>query len=211
MLQSIIKKKPISIVPNVVDLNIFKNKKDLISKDEFNISKNSYIVLSVGADLMNERKGGKWVFELAKKNLDKNIIFIMIGAYNLKEKPPANVKIISYIKDKTLLAKYYSIADIFLLTSSTESFSMVCSESLACGTPVIGFDSGAPLEVVHENYGKFVKYGDLKSLNIILSNLINKKLILKDSKACSKFVLDNFSENIITTKYIEIYKKILKT
>ncbi len=211
MLQSIIKNKSISVVPNAVDLNIFKNNKDLISKEDVNISKDSYVVLSVGADLMSDRKGGKWVFNLARKNLDKNIIFLMIGAYNLNIEPPKNVKIISYLKDKTSLAKYYSIADVFLLTSSSESFSMVCAESLACGTPIIGFDSGAPLEIVREDFGKFVKYGDIESLNILLNNIINKKVIFEDSKVCSKFITNAYSEFNMTKKYIEIYKKILKT
>jgi putative colanic acid biosynthesis glycosyltransferase len=39
MLQSIIKNKSISVVPNAVDLSIFKNNKDLISKEDLNISK----------------------------------------------------------------------------------------------------------------------------------------------------------------------------
>ena len=48
------------------------------------------------------------------------------------------------VEDQSELAAFYSLADVTLLTSEKETFSMVCAESLCCGTPVVGFQAGAP-------------------------------------------------------------------
>jgi len=63
-----------------------------------------------------------------------------------------------------VLATYYSMADIFLLCSKRETYSMTCAEALCCGTGVVGFKCGAPETVFDESLGKFVEYGDLEAL-----------------------------------------------
>lgn len=79
------------------------------------------------------------------------------------------------ITDQELLAKYYSMADVTLLTSKKETFSMVTAESLCCGTPVVGFKAGAPEQIAIKEFSEFVEYGDLNSL-------YNKMLVILDTK-----------------------------
>lgn len=62
-----------------------------------------------------------------------------------------------------LLAKYYSMADYFIMCSQRETYSMTCAEALCCGTKVIAFKCGAP-ETVFTQYAEFFEYGDLMGL-----------------------------------------------
>jgi glycosyltransferase involved in cell wall biosynthesis len=59
----------------------------------------------------------------------------------------ANVIETSFIPDEKMPA-LYSLADIYISTSSLEGFGLPMAESLACETPVIAFDSGAVSEVI---------------------------------------------------------------
>ena len=74
----------------------------------------------------------------------------------------------NYIRDKKLteqfvftgsinspqeLSKYYSLADVFLLTSLSESVPLTLLESLSCGTPVVSTDVGIARDVLGFNNG----------------------------------------------------------
>ena len=72
--------------------------------------------------------------------------------------------------------KYYSLADIFVICSQKETFSMTCAEAISCGTQVIGFKSGAP-ETVFLN-SIFVDYGDLKTLKKEIENYLQNNLTI---------------------------------
>ena len=108
---------------------------------------------------------------MAEECLDLDYIFILIGVKDLNEKFPNNVIALGRTENQIELAEYYSLADIFLICSKKETFSMTCAEAISCGTPVLGFKSGAPETIFLDSI--FVDYGDIKSLK---EKIINSKL-----------------------------------
>ena len=102
------------------------------------------MALFVAPDIENERKGGAWAIKLAQVMSDKNIVFVMIGKVNDTVQQMSNVIYVGEIKDKQLMAQYYSLADWYLLFSQRETYSMTCAEALCCGTRILGFKCGAP-------------------------------------------------------------------
>ena len=73
-----------------------------------------------------------------------------------------NTIFVGEIRDAKLLAKYYSLADVFVLFSQKETYSMTCAEALCCGTRVIGFKCGAPETVFLPPMAEFVEYGNIE-------------------------------------------------
>lgn len=53
-----------------------------------------------------------------------------------------NVLMKGFVKSRTELAEYYSISDVFVNVTKVDSLPTVNIESIACGTPVITYDSG---------------------------------------------------------------------
>ena len=133
----------------------------------------------------------------------------MIGVESIPSSKPPNINMITKIEDQAALAQHYSSADILLLTSEKETFSMVTAESLACGTPVIGFDSGAPKEVAPAGYGEFVDYGDLNGLESLLLRIKNDPSIMKSSKDCYEFANNKYSKEKMAKNYEAIYMELL--
>lgn len=125
----------------------------------------------------NHIKGGWYVAELAKRMPE--ITFLVVGSRTPVENLPDNVVDIGRVEDQKKLAEYYSAADITLLTSKKETFSMVTAESLCCGTPVVGFKAGAPEQIALQEYSSFVEYGDLESLEVHLRKWL---LLSKNNK-----------------------------
>lgn len=65
------------------------------------------------------------------------------------------------------LARLMSAADIFTLTSSYESFGLVCIEALACGTPVVASDVGIlPQLVSPPEGGRIFERNETKHVTI---------------------------------------------
>ncbi|MEF9479854.1 glycosyltransferase [Chryseobacterium sp. 1B4] len=62
---------------------------------------------------------------------------------------------IDYIKDYRLLSLLYQAADIFINSSIEDSGPMMVSEALACGTPVVGFDTGVLTNMVINDYNGY--------------------------------------------------------
>ena len=171
--KSFLKDKRIEVIHNGIDTEIFKPRDFSYLKEKYNIGEKK-VILSVAPDIMRDEKGGKWIVKLAEKCLDLNCVFIIIGVKDLNEKFPDNVIALGRTENQIELAKYYSLADIFVICSQKETFSMTCAEAISCGTQVIGFKSGAP-ETVFLN-SIFVDYGDLKTLKKEIENYLQNNL-----------------------------------
>lgn len=172
---SFLKDKRVEVVYNGVNTEIFKPRDFSHLKKKHNLE-NKKIILSVAPNIMSDRKGGKWVVKLAEKCLDLNYIFILIGVKDLNQKFPDNVIALGRTENQIELAEYYSLADVFLICSQKETFSMTCAEAISCGTQVIGFKSGAPETVFLDSI--FVDYGDLSTLKKEVENYLKNDLII---------------------------------
>jgi putative colanic acid biosynthesis glycosyltransferase len=205
--QSFLKDKDIKVIANGIDTkNTFYPRPFAHLKKNHGL-KEEKIVLAVAPGLMSDNKGGKWVLDLAKRLKNENMKFILIGIDDLTQKFDDNVIALGRTQDQHELAQYYSMADVFLICSRKETFSMPCAESLACGTPVIGFDSGAPIEVAPENYGIFVQYGDIQELEKTTRNLLKGTIIIKTKEECADYARSKFSKQEMYNKYLNLYCK----
>jgi N-acetyl-alpha-D-glucosaminyl L-malate synthase BshA len=104
-----------------------------------------------------------------------------------------------------------SIADLFLLTSETESFGLAALEAMAAKVPVISTNSGGLPEVnVHGYTGYMSNVGDVDDM---AKNAIS---ILKDDATLAKFKENAFKEaqkfeiSKILPMYEALYKEVLQ-
>ena len=149
-------------------------------------------------------KGGFYVNELAKRLLNENIKIIVAGPYMDRIQVSENIILLGRITDQDLLAQYYSMADITILTSVKETFSMVTAESLCCGTRVVGFKAGGPEQIALREYSSFVDYGDLYALEQTVKEILSLEKI--DKKSVSKYAIAKYGKEAMCNSYIKIYK-----
>jgi len=157
------------------------------------------------SDLPDDNKGGFYVLEVAKRLLNEKVKVLVAGDYDHAiHDVPKNVVFLDRISDQTELAKYYSMADLALLTSHKETFSMVCAESLACGTPIVGFKAGAPEQIAIKEYSTFVEYGDIDNLTESVKSLLNKDI---DKEEISRLAHEVYADEKMIEKNLQIYLK----
>lgn len=137
------------------------------------------------------------------------------------------VEYLGFIKDNDQKQEFLSRAKALIVPSTfDEPFGMVMIEALACGTPIIGLDSGAVPEVVKNNQTGFV-------INKIMSQTINKKtnklinvidedktsfklaeaianIDSIDSKKCRKDFEKRFTKKCMCAEHLSVYRVIAK-
>lgn len=149
-------------------------------------------------------KGGYYVLELARKMKSEPVKFVIVG--NAEERVNMeNVIFVGKISDQYKLSEYYSMADVTLLTSKRETFSMICAESLSCGTPIVGFKAGAPEKIALKEYSIFVNYADLTELQ----NAVKEMLQEGKSSRIEHIARNYYDRRHMIEGYINIYKSMI--
>ena len=83
-------------------------------------------------------------------------------------------------------------------------------EALACGTPIVTFNTGGSAEVVTPETGLVVDKGDMEGLLSAIITLLNKgKEQYVD--ACRKKAERDYNKDIQYGKYIELYNFLAKS
>lgn len=175
-------------------------------RKKLGINDEDKVIVHVTPNFSAPIKGGTYVLELAKCMSHVKLIVVGIKDFEVNNLPE-NIIAVCHVDSKEDLSCYYSIADVTLLTSFRESFSMVTAESLCCGTPVVGFKAGAPETIAIPEYSDFVNYGNVgelqKAVNKYLAISVNKELISNRAKIA-------YDAEIMYRNYLDYYNSILR-
>ena len=145
--QSNLKKYEIQVVPNKIDLNIFKNTISTFREEHGLADKK--IILGV-ANVWEERKGLKYFLTLSQE-LPKNYAIILVGLNRKQIKQLSRSNVICFGRlSITDLVKLYSTADLYFNPSVEETFGMTTLEALSCGTKTLVFKGTACEEIIKQ-------------------------------------------------------------
>jgi glycosyltransferase involved in cell wall biosynthesis len=202
--QSFLGEYPVKVINNGIDLNIFKPTRSSF-REEYRLNKR-FVILGV-ASTWDRRKGLKYFVEMSNKlNDDETIVIIGLSQKQMKDLP-ANIIGISKTNNAGELAEIYSSADVFVNPTLEEVLGMTNIEALACGTPVITFNTGGSPECIDLETGIVVEKGNTQSLlqavERLRSDPVDASLCVERAKMFDK--QDRYQE------YINIYRKVLST
>lgn len=199
--ESFLAEFPVEVVNNGIDLSLFKPTESDF-KSRLNID-GKFVILGI-VDSLKGTKGGQYFVELSKK-LKEDEVILLLTPSTVEGDVPENIKIYSENVSTKELSSLYTMADVFVNPSLQESFSMVNLESLACGTPVVTFNSGGTTECHSDKTGVMVKRGDLNSLYEGIKKVRSGAF---SSEECIKRAVE-FDYKVKFEKFIHIYNDIL--
>ena len=193
---------PTTVIPNGIDLDVFRPTKSDI-REILGLS-NKRILLAV-ASVWSQRKGGDYLKQIVEK-LDDSYRLVMIGKNSEKYKNNSN-KILAFDKtnDRTQLAQWYTAADVFVNPTIGDNFPTVNLEALACGTPVVTFDTGGSSESVG-NCGIVVNQGNTTSLYNAIVDCIDRKIPPESCVAQASY----YNKNDRYKDYLKLFQNRLK-
>lgn len=207
----------LKIVPNVIDINIFNlsvKKNEQIEK----LSKEKSIIVMGAARLDNPLKGFDKLCESLHQLIQKEEkhpqkpLLVLFGNVKNKrrffDKIPIDYLYLGTINNPSAIASVYRTADVTVVPSAYETFGQTIIEAMACGCPAVSFDNSGQADIIeHQINGYLAKEDDIEDF----AKGIHWVLYDSDKQTTSinarNKVLQNYSEEIVAKKYINLYTK----
>ncbi len=207
--QSFLGEKKIITIHNGIDLNIFKPIQSLNIKKKYGINSNKYII-GVASPWSN-RKGYQDFFRLASLIPNKiKIVLVGLNEKQMKEIQSLGIIGIPHTENVNEMTMLYNNALIFCNLTYCDTYPTTNLESIACGTPVLTYNTGGSVESVTQKTGWIVEQGNIQAVANIISNIDQIDLKEKMSEDCILYASKNFNKNDRFKEYINLYKEILQ-
>lgn len=132
---------------------------------------------------------------------DKNFLQNRIDSYGLS----GQVHLLG-VKTPEEVSQLLCLSDCFVLSSRTETFSIVVIEAMAKGLPVVATRCGGPETFLHPNHGLLVDKENIEQLSEAMSYMTNHYSEY-DSDKIREFCYSHFSQDIISDKIINVYNQ----
>lgn len=202
------KDKPLHYIPNIIDNKLFKPFDKRIAKQILNIDPDVKVISFGAASIDSPYKGWGYLIkalELLKEKLkDENTLVVIFGSYfnrKMAETIPFKTKFVGRLRDDYSTALIYNAADVFIAPSLAETFGYVILESLACSTPVVGFNvGGIPDLIRHKENGYLANYRDHEDLatgvEYCLQNNVKGKM------------LDIFEPETVVNQHLDLFRSL---
>ena len=197
----------ISRIYNWIDMKVFYPRENTeVVVNKYQLHKN-FTILGVASKWV-DGKGLKQFCRLSEEK-EKNISVVIVGTVSSNVQLPDSLVHIPETRDMDELAQIYSYADVFVTFSEEETFGKVSAEALACGTPVICYDSTASPEIVgHDQCGKVVTTGDFEAVVYAIEEVREKG---KDfyTDACVRRAREMFSLEKSAQEYLNVFSRLI--
>lgn len=197
--------RSIQVIKNGIDLNVFRPLDKDVRK-RFGIPTSKRIVLGVAMP-WSERKGLPDFLKLYDMlETDKyQILLVGLTKAQIAELPQGIIGI-ERTSSALDLAEIYSASDVFVNTTYYDNYPTTNLEAMACGTPVITYNTGGSPEAVDDKTGIVVEQGDVDALADAIRLIKESPL---SSEACRKRAEEHFEKDKCFEEYIELYNQIL--
>lgn len=190
---------------NGIDLSTFKPVKEsnlvqLCLKDKF-------VIIGFANKWLSD--DNKETIDYITSNLPASMVLLLMGCSSkqIQRNQKDNVIMMGFVENRAELAEYYSYSDVFVNVTKVDSFPTVNIESLACGTPVITYDSGGSAETIDEATGMVVPYGDSRQLLRCIQKVKeNGKSFYSEN--CRRRAEQIYDKTIRFKEYVDLYYKI---
>jgi glycosyltransferase involved in cell wall biosynthesis len=202
-------KRPVHLVPNVIDMNKFSVTDPGRMDNKLNIG----ILGGMG----NYRKGLDILIKAVSLLNDMDLI-VHIGGdgkllstfRDMARKLDVEGKCIFYgeIKPENI-QDFYSKLDFYVLPSRDETFGVVVVEAMASGLPVIATRCGGPEEIITEETGILIEKENPPELARAIRSLAGN-LDSYNRKAIRNYVLEKYSKDRFTESLSEVYQELLR-
>ena len=201
--QSFLKDCPVQVIHNGIDLDVFRPTPGTFRQERGLEQKKIVLGVSFG---WGEKKGVD-VFADLSRRLPDDYQIVLVGTNEATERLiPESTLSIRRTQDQRQLAEIYSAADVFVNPTREENFPTVNLEALACGTPVVTFQTGGSPETIDGTCGVVVACDDLEGLAQEI------KRVCEDRPFSTEQCMARgraFDRNQRLKEYVELYERIV--
>lgn len=197
--------KSVSVIPNLLDTDIYKPIDRVFAREKLGLPMGKKIILFAAiAGVKNIYKG--WGYLADSLNLiDQNQAEVVVVGSDYDENVVSSlsmhVHFLGKITSDELMTYVYSSADVFVSPSLADNFPNTIAESMACGTPVVGFNvGGIPDMIIHKYNGYLAQLKSVDDLAYGINWVLKGDNVNLSSHARS-YAVNHLSYNVFEKYY----------
>lgn len=196
--QSLLKHNTLHVIHNGIDLGIYK--------PEGVKGTGVFKILAI-SNVWHKDKGLFDIYKL-RALLPANVYSITLVGLSERQAnslPPGIVGI-TRTSNQHELVKLYSEANVLINPTYADTYPTINLEAIACGTPVITYNTGGSPESVTKDTGIIVERGDVEGMASAISSLRANPI---PPEVCRKHAEENFDNVSCFRNYVELYEQLL--
>lgn len=206
--------KEIQVIPNFVDIARFHQS----DKQHFKkmMAPNGERILAHVSNFRKVKRVEDVVQIFAAVHKEINCKLLMIGDGPERQHAEELSRSLGIYNDIRFLGKQeqmdeiLSIADLFLLPSSYESFGLAALEAMACGVPVISTNAGGIPEInVQGKTGFLSNIGDIEDMSRNAIHILKDEQTLQMFKDAAIAHAETFDKHTIIPVYEALYEEVI--
>ena len=210
---TLLKEKKHINLPNPIETDIFKPFDKEKSRELWNLPKDKKLVLFGAMSATSDpRKGFKELRDAMGRLASKDIEFVVFGSSEPQNAPDFGFKThyLGHLHDDVSLVTLYSAVDVTVVPSLQENLSNVILESLACATPVVGFDIGGNSDMIeHKKTGYLAKPFEGHDLACGIEWVLHTSNYDVLCTHAREKAVREFDSKAVAEKYIRLYREVL--
>lgn len=199
-------------LPNPIDMEAYTPLPKEQAKNLLGLSlQKKHILFGAMNAASDERKGFAELIRSLDHIQSRDVELAVFGCSEPKDGQalPLPIRYLGHLQDDISLRVLYSAADVMVAPSKQENLSNTIMESMACGTPVVGFDIGGNGDMVeHQMNGYLAKPFDPIDLARGIDFCLNKENAKQLREDARKKIIQSFDAEFVVKRYIEIYSNI---
>ncbi len=207
--------KPIVLIPNFVNCDVFKKAQDANHREKFALANEKIIVHISNFRPVKRVTDVIEIFDEVQHHLPARLLMVGDGPDRFKAECLSRNKGLSekviFLGKQDSVAEILSVADLLLLPSENESFGLVALEAMACEAPVVASKVGGLPEVIREGIdGYLIAPKDVKAMaSRTVEILSDPEKHRKMGINARKFAMEKFCSTKIIPLYEEYYHQIV--
>ncbi|MBN4003551.1 glycosyltransferase family 4 protein [Nostoc sp. LPT] len=208
----------IEVIPHGLDTQKYRPINQHFAREALNLPQDKKLVLFGAIEATSDRNKGFHLLQPALQELSKSgwkddLEVVIFGASQPENPPNLGFKThyLGHLHDVISLATVYSAANVMLVPSLQESFGQTASESFACGTPVVAFNSTGLKDIVdHQQNGYLAKPYEVEDFAKGISWVLeNEQRLQKLSFYARKKAEQEFTLELQAHRYSALFQEIL--
>jgi L-malate glycosyltransferase len=205
----------IDVIPNFVDLNLYKRTAHPCHRSRLSESGECIIMHISNFRAVKRVDDAVRAFARISRALPARLILIGDGPERGRVQQAAEeegvANRVTFLGKQESVAEILSCADLFILPSATESFGLVALEAMACGVPVIATRVGGIPEVIPEGEaGYLADVGDIETMAERAIEILKDNEKWRTMSARARIAAERYSQDAIVPMYERHYEKVMK-